>query len=110
MDKGHRKSNMTPKQRKDLYIQRNRDYVRRWKETHSCEVCSEARAVCLDFHHKYPANKSFEVSSGCKSKSIATLANEISKCMTVCANCHRVIHAETELEDMQQYEKLPLFE
>lgn len=95
------------KRRKRQYIERNREYVRRWKEYHKCEVCGEARAVCLEFHHNNPNNKTFEISAG-KSKSITTLHKEICKCMIVCANCHRVIHAEAELNEMERDEDLPL--
>ncbi len=98
------------KARKQQYIERNREYVRKWKESHECEICGEARAVCLDFHHSNPNDKSFDISAS-KSKSIATLHKEICKCIIVCANCHRVIHAEAELSEMERNneENLPLF-
>ncbi len=70
-----------------------RDYICLYKESHCCEICSEARAVCLDFHHRDPDAKKF-VLSDAETRSIANTVREIKKCILVCANCHRVIHAD----------------
>ena len=46
--------------------------------------------VCMDFHHKDPSTKLFEPNSGCCSRSLKAVLNEIAKCELVCANCHRI--------------------
>ncbi len=66
-----------------------RDYIRLYRESH----CGEARAVCLDFHHRDPDTKKFALSDA-ETRSIANIDREIKKCILVCANCHRVIHAD----------------
>jgi hypothetical protein len=44
----------------------------------------------MDFDHRNPAEKEFEISSARYSISEVRLLIEISKCDLVCANCHRI--------------------
>lgn len=64
------------------------------KLTLKCLLCSEDESACLDFHHLDPTSKEFDVSKmpgyGISKKSIL---KEISKCIVLCANCHRKLHA-----------------
>jgi hypothetical protein len=48
--------------------------------------------VNLVFHHIDPDQKSFGLSAS-TSKALATLREEMAKCMLVCANCHGEIEA-----------------
>lgn len=57
-----------------------------------CLICGEAEPVCLDFHHKDPNEKDFTIGKH-RNKSKENLIKEIEKCVCVCANCHRKIHA-----------------
>lgn len=52
--------------------------------------------VCMDFHHRDPSTKLFEISrSMCTS--FAKLTAEMEKCDVLCANCHRIAeHAPEE--------------
>jgi predicted nucleic acid-binding Zn ribbon protein len=50
--------------------------------------CKEA----LDFHHLDPSHKDFNISHSLNI-SWHTIKNELEKCVLVCANCHREIHA-----------------
>lgn len=43
----------------------------------------------LDFHHKKPELKSFNVSN-INCRSVMRMLKEIEKCDVVCANCHRI--------------------
>lgn len=57
-----------------------------------CQVCGYNRCLwALDFHHLDPASKSFNISGG--TKSFESLREELDKCILVCSNCHREIHA-----------------
>lgn len=58
-----------------------------------CCFCEEKEPICLDFHHKDPHNKSDEVSDLIRRKMKKETFDEISKCIIVCSNCHRKIHA-----------------
>lgn len=53
--------------------------------------CGEHRHPCLDFHHPDPSVKERAVS---KCRTVKTFLAEASKCTVVCANCHRMIHAQ----------------
>lgn len=57
-----------------------------------CLICGETEPICLDFHHKDPDEKDFTIGKH-RNKSKENLLKEIEKCVCVCANCHRKIHA-----------------
>lgn len=87
-------------------------YLNLIKESRKCEVCGEGRAICLDFHHKNRQDKDLTFGD-IRVLSIAKIRKEISKCMIVCANCHRIIHATEQLKQVEQAikdKKLPLFD
>jgi HNH endonuclease len=46
--------------------------------------------VALQFHHRDPALKSFELSKS-KNKTLEILKEEIAKCDVLCANCHAIV-------------------
>ena len=97
--------------RQRLSAQKNAEYIRSIKESHSCETCGESRAVCLDFHHRVPSQKVFSVGMHSK-RSFAKIDAEIAKCMVICSNCHRVLHAQLRLERVRRapVEDFPLFD
>lgn len=67
--------------------------LRDYKATLSCALCPEDSACCLDFHH---VNDDKEIAVGamvCDGYSWSKILKEINKCMVVCSNCHRKIHA-----------------
>ena len=47
----------------------------------------------LDHHHRDPATKSFNITGAAFGKGLAALTAEIAKCVVLCANCHRLVHA-----------------
>lgn len=69
----------------------------------SCSVCGYDRCKdAMDFHHTDRANKLFGIAAGVKSSTITRqeLEDEISKCVILCSNCHRELHAaERSLDD-----------
>ena len=72
-----------------------------WKETLICSQCDETDTACLDFHHCDPSGKDGKVAN-MLTKSMRLAANELNKCIVVCANCHRKIHAHGILTKPQQ--------
>jgi AraC-like DNA-binding protein len=57
-----------------------------------CENCGYSKCIeALEFHHTDPSTKEFAV--GSMRYSYSTLKKEVDKCMLLCANCHREIHA-----------------
>jgi len=59
-----------------------------------CSKCNEKDPCCLDFHHTDPSNKVDAVANLVRGRfSIEKIQHEIDKCVLVCANCHRKLHA-----------------
>jgi len=60
-----------------------------------CEDCGYGRTVwALEFHHRDPGTKEFSL--GGFLGSIERARREADKCFLVCANCHRIRHAQTK--------------
>ena len=53
------------------------------------QKCPEA----LEFHHRDGTEKDFSVSGRGYTRSWAKIRAEIGKCLLLCANCHREVHA-----------------
>ena len=59
-----------------------------------CVICGEDEKCCIDFHH---------INDDTKISSVGTMVNqfkdkqlildEMAKCVTLCSNCHRKVHA-----------------
>jgi hypothetical protein len=75
------------------YKQRNIQRFQDWKKLQECKICREKETVCLDLHHLDPEAKDFTVSTKVCSTSWEKLLIEINKCVVLCANCHRKVHA-----------------
>ena len=58
-----------------------------------CAVCGESDIACLDFHHRDPAKKDATVSIAVAHWSIKRLQKEMAKCIIICSNCRRKLHA-----------------
>lgn len=59
-----------------------------------CEVCGYSRCIAaLDFHHLDESKKSFSLGTRGLTRSWVKIRAELKKCILVCANCHREIHA-----------------
>ena len=67
-----------------------------------CQICGYDKCIqALDFHHVNPEEKEFDF-KGNTNRSWATTRNEIQKCILLCANCHREVHAGLiDLESLQ---------
>lgn len=63
------------------------------KTTSGCIYCLENESCCLDFHHLDMNTKNENVSYWVHSKSRTKAIEEANKCVVVCSNCHRKIHA-----------------
>ena len=62
-----------------------------------CEICGYNKCIeALDFHHLNPNEKDFGLSK--KYISFEKAKKEVDKCILVCANCHREIHAKLNSE------------
>ena len=60
-----------------------------------CKRCGYDRCIeALEFHHKDPIQKDFSISEKGYTRSWKRVQEELDKCVMLCANCHREIHAE----------------
>jgi 5-methylcytosine-specific restriction endonuclease McrA len=60
----------------------------------SCMGCGLSDPVdVLDFHHLDPTTKEFAISTDGVPRSWARVQAELTKCVLLCANCHREVHA-----------------
>lgn len=58
-----------------------------------CELCGYDKCpAALEFHHRDPAKKDFEIAR-LKTYSFDLIKPELDKCVLVCSNCHREVHA-----------------
>lgn len=64
-----------------------------YAKSSGCLVCGERELVALDMHHL--GDKEFSLGSIAArcSISVARVEAEIAKCVVLCANCHRKLHA-----------------
>lgn len=76
----------------DKMYKGNLDFVRRVKRRYGCCFCLEREPVALDFHHLDPNTKEGGINKLSK-YSRAVVKRELRKCILVCSNCHRKIHA-----------------
>ena len=59
-----------------------------------CQTCGRAGPPSLfEFHHKDASTKSFGISEDGILRSWAAVVSELAKCVMLCANCHREVHA-----------------
>jgi hypothetical protein len=71
--------------------------LKRWlseyKSTLQCIKCGENHPACLEFHHRNPKEKKFEVTRAVNCLlSKERVLEEIAKCDVLCVNCHRKLH------------------
>ena len=63
----------------------------------SCLLCGESETVCLEFHHIYPKNKVAGVhkmvNAGKDHYTKKEILEEMKKCVVLCSNCHKKVHA-----------------
>jgi len=88
----------------EVWLERNkvtRSRKLEWINNHKkpgCERCGDDRIHVIDFHHRDPTQKKFDI--GANQTSYKLLEEEISKCVLLCSNCHRDFHHLERHENM----------
>ena len=76
----------------------NRQIIKQWALEYKgskCEKCGYNKcSEALEFHHKNPEEKDFNLSDRNLILDWQEIKKELDKCVVVCANCHREIHAK----------------
>lgn len=66
-----------------------------------CLFCGENIPECVDFHHVDPTTKKYLISNVARiGHSMEAIKSEIEKCVTLCANHHRLIEAAIKLRKL----------
>jgi hypothetical protein len=72
-----------------------RVFYNQLKENLECAQCRESHPATLQFHHRDPQAKDFNLSEAVrKGYSAERIKREIAKCAVLCANCHAKLHYE----------------
>jgi hypothetical protein len=58
-----------------------------------CEHCGNNNPIVFEWHHVDPTQKERLVSEMLNRWSLPSIKKEIAKCILLCANCHREVHA-----------------
>jgi hypothetical protein len=73
---------------------KDKEFLENYKREHPCAKCGESDYRCIDLHHINPEIKKDVVSQMIGRYSRKKMLEEIEKCITLCANCHRKLHYE----------------
>ena len=88
-------------------VQRRRDKIKEMAVQYKggkCCICGYNKYIgALEFHHLDPNQKDFGIGSKGYTRGFDKVKEELNKCICVCANCHREIHAG--LIDLHDIEK-----
>lgn len=86
----------TEKEKKRIFGRRDDlvKWLKEYKSRLSCVICGENTPICLDFHHKDKDTKEFTL-GGIRRHGwgLEKMKKEIEKCIVLCSNCHKKIHA-----------------
>lgn len=75
------------------YREKARDIIADFRKN-GCSLCDEKEPCCMSSHHLDPSIKDFSIGAAPSQKiSPAKIKKELEKCICVCENCHRKIHA-----------------
>lgn len=77
---------------KKIYEEK-REYIKNYKLSKGCAICGYNKfAEVLDFHHDNNGSKDFCIGL-CYRYNLIKIKVEMEKCIILCANCHRELHA-----------------
>lgn len=83
---------------KQIY-DRNKKVIDDWK-MQGCAKCGDKRIYIIDAHHINPETKTNTVVKLKINSSIQRILEELSKCIPLCANCHREFHFLESLQNI----------
>lgn len=77
-------------------LKKERKYILKWAKKikairylgSKCCYCEEDNIHALDFHHKNPKEKKFQITLVGLHKKWSSIEKEIKKCILLCCNCH----------------------
>ena len=81
-------------ERKRVRRQKLLERYREWKSDIGCKCCPETEAICLELHHLIPEEKEVNPADMIRRGwAWERIMEEAEKCVVVCSNCHKKVHA-----------------
>lgn len=78
-------------------VQRRRDKIKQMAVEYKggkCAICGYDKYIgALEFHHLNPSEKDFSIGAKGYTRSFARVREELDKCVCLCSNCHKEVHA-----------------
>ena len=69
-----------------------------------CQECGYDKCIaCLEFHHRDPKAKEYEITNILHSKGWPTIQAELDKCDLLCANCHREVEFSLDMARRENF-------
>jgi hypothetical protein len=91
-------------------VERKQRKFLEWKSHQKCSRCPENHPACLEFHHRDPSTKCFNISQGWRlNYSWERLLAELKKCDVLCANCHRKLHYKNPISVSREFKNRPSY-
>lgn len=82
------------KEKHKIRVAETKAWFVEYKSTLFCIICGENFPNCLDFHHIDEDTKEHDIALLVSQKhSVNKIKREIEKCVVLCSNCHRKVHA-----------------
>ncbi len=82
------------------------EFYNQLKATLECAQCGENHPATLQFHHRDPQKKEFNLSEAVREGySIERIKREVAKCTVLCANCHAKEHYEWASRNMRPFKE-----
>lgn len=85
------------REHRDYFLKRNQERKRQFREYYmenKNKPCTDCKVqfdpICMEYDHRDPSTKLFNVSQPQSVSSLQKLKDEIAKCDVVCSNCHKL--------------------
>lgn len=86
-------------------------WLNEFKATQGCLHCDEKDPSALDCHHKNPVHKKMDISTLIRrTPTLPILLKELSKCVVICASCHRKHHHHKRAAKQLKQQDLAMLE
>jgi predicted HNH restriction endonuclease len=86
----------------------NQDKKKAWKDfkaSLSCSLCGFSHPAAMDFHHVDPKTKVKGVHEWARMGSYKKAHEEVTRCIVLCANCHRILHYDLQNQKQSKRRK-----
>lgn len=95
------RTSLTPEERKQRVRDSDHKYAMKVKQAvidgknKPCKACGiQFASPAMCYHHRNPAEKSFQVAGSYAVAGLPRVLEEIAKCDVYCLNCHAILHGE----------------